>query len=135
MAQETRDGRVQSVWEQRWRERLAAWRQSGLSQQAFCQAHGFSVSSFSHWKSKLARRDGGRGPEAAVEKRAVVEDPAPLRWTEVRVGRSGGEIPLRDRESSGFEIVMARGCSVRLGADFDAEALRRLLVVLEERSC
>jgi hypothetical protein len=35
----------------------------------------------------------------------------------------------------GFEIVLPRGWSVRLGPRFEAESLRRLLGVLEERPC
>jgi hypothetical protein len=37
--------------------------------------------------------------------------------------------------ASGFEIVLSQGWSVRMGPQFEAEPLRRLLSVLEERSC
>lgn len=136
MAQEQTDSRAQSVWEQRWRERMAAWRQSGLSQQAFCRAHGLSVSSFSHWKSELAKRDGRMAsPEVPAERAAAAGSPEALRWTEVRWPEWTPEVPPAAREISGFEIVLPRGWSVRLGAGFEAESLRRLLAVLEERSC
>lgn len=136
MSQEPMNGRAQSVWEQRWRERIAAWRQSGLSQQAFCRAEGLSVSSFSHWKSELAKRDrSSPSPEDdPAERAAAAGSPEALRWKEVRWPELAPEVPMA-REISGFEIVLPRGWSVRLGAGFEAESLRRLLSVLEERSC
>lgn len=134
MAQEQTDSRAQSVWERRWRERIAAWRESGLTQQAFCQAQGISVSSFSHWKSELAKRDGSRpSPEGPAERAAAEKSPSALRWTEVRWPAAGADVAVA--ESSGYEIVLPRGWSVRLGPRFEAESLRRLLAVLEERSC
>jgi hypothetical protein len=137
MSQKRKGDQVASVWELRWRERIEAWRQSGQTQQAFCQAHGLAAGSLSHWKGELVRREGlrtsastagaaaGRGDSGARTSEA-------LEWTEVRwpaVGVEGAE------EGSGFEVVLPRGWSVRLGPRFEAESLRRLLSVLEERSC
>lgn len=135
MAQE-RNGRQSSVWEHRWRERLSAWHTSGQTQQEFCQSHGISVSSFSHWKGELAKRDQSRAQAAAGQVAASGDSstalPGTLGWTEVR-------LPLVDGGAAGpgstFEIFLPRGWSVRLGSQFEAEPLRRLLSVLEELSC
>ena len=138
MAQEPKLVQVESVWEQCWRERIAAWRESGQTQQAFCQAQGLSISSFSRWKVKLARRDEVRsstatvGQEAAASEGVAVSRSEALRWTEVRWPASAEPVV---QESSGFEIVLPRGWSVRLGPRFETDSLRRLLSVLEERSC
>lgn len=135
MAQE-RNGGQSSVWEQRWRERLCAWRTSGQTQQEFCKAQGISISSFSHWKGELAKRDLSRaqavsGPVATSDDTSTAL-PGTMGWTEVRLPLMGsGEA----RPGSMFEIVLPRGWSVRLGPQFEAEPLRRLLSVLEERSC
>lgn len=140
MAKEQTNGRTQSAWERRWRERIAAWRESGLSQQAFCRAHGLSESGLSRWKSKLAKRGAVQEPPATAGQGAAGESATAgssetLRWTEVRWPAVDPEKPVVAPESSGFEIVLPRGWSVRLGPRFEAESLRRLLSVLEERSC
>lgn len=134
MAQVLREGRAQSVWERRWRERMAAWRESGLTQKAFCQAHGLSVSSFSHWKSKLAKRDAGRlSPEPSAVEADSEKSRKGVSWTEVTWPARAGSEPVAD--GWGFEVVLPRGWSIRLGARFESEPLRRLLAILEERSC
>jgi hypothetical protein len=139
MAQEPKLRRVE-VSEQCWRERVAAWHESGQTQQAFCRAQGYSMSSFSRWKIKLAKQAEAQSAVVAVGPGAASGSvserrPETLSWTELRWPDVGSEAPLARPESSGFEIVLPRGWSVRLGPHFETESLRRLLVVLEERSC
>ena len=140
MAQEQKSVRVQSVLEQSWRERMAAWRESGQSQQAFCRDHGLSASVFSRWKYKLARRDESTEASAVVVQVGAIgsapeERPDATGWTEVRLPAAGAEVVPATPESSGFEIILPWGWSVRLGPRFEADSLRCLLAVLEERSC
>jgi hypothetical protein len=137
MAQKGNAELVESVWERRWRERIEGWRRSGQRQQEYCQANGISVSSFSHWKGKLAKLDqlrketaGKVAASGGVSKRSS----EPLRWSEVRMPMGAGRAEM-SQEGSGFEVVVASGWSVRLGPRFEAESLRRLLVVLKELSC
>jgi DNA-binding CsgD family transcriptional regulator len=140
MAQKRKVNPVQSVWELQWRERIEAWRRSGQTQQEFCRAHGLSVGSFSHWKAELVRREGLRtSVQAADAVVPVVPDgdrrkgsPEALSWSEVRWPAGAAEVA---GDGGGFEIVLPRGLSVRLGPRFEAESLRRLLSVLEERPC
>jgi hypothetical protein len=134
MARKRKVNPVQSVWELQWRERIEAWRRSGQTQQEFCRAHGLSAGSFSHWKAELVRREGLRASVRAADGAAPSRDrresnPEALSWSEVRwPAEVAGD-------SGGFEIVLPRGLSVRLGPRFEAESLRRLLSVLEERPC
>jgi hypothetical protein len=135
-----RDGEgSQSVWERRWRERIGAWRGSGQTQREFCQAHGISMSSFSHWKAELVRRDQLRAPAGAGKNAASAgsceRSSESLKWSEVHWSATGAAAAVAVQDGSGFEIVLPRGWSVRLGPRFEAEPLRRLLSVLEERSC
>jgi hypothetical protein len=137
MAQKRKVNPVQSVWELQWRERIEAWRRSGQTQQEFCRAHGLSAGSFSHWKAELVRREGLRASVRAVDAAAAGGDrrersPEALSWSEVRWSAGAVEVA---GDGGDFEIVLPRGWSVRLGPRFDAESLRRLLSVLEERSC
>jgi hypothetical protein len=130
--------RAELVWEHLWRERIDAWSGSGQTQRRFCQAHGISVSSFSRWKVELARRDELGAAIAPAGKMAPSGDSSErtseaLRWTEVRLPGAGADMGGVD--GAGFEVVLPRGWSVRLGPRFETEPLRRLLAVLEERSC
>lgn len=134
MAQKRKVNPVQSVWELQWRERIEAWRRSGQTQQEFCRVHGLSAGSFSHWKAELVRREGLRASVRAADAAAPGGDrrdrsPEALSWSEVRWPAGAAEA------GGGFEIVIPRGWSVRLGPRFEAESLRRLLSVLEERLC
>jgi hypothetical protein len=49
----------------------------------------------------------------------------------VRVSSAIGESSARERNAD-FEVVLAGGRSIRVGEDFDAPSLRRLIEVLEE---
>jgi hypothetical protein len=137
MAQKRNVTQEQSVWERRWRERMEAWRASGQTQQEFCQEHGFDACSFSRWKVELARRDQVRSlpTDLAVSPgRSSTSEALP--WTEVQWPLATGAGAAETAQAgSGFEIVLPRGWSVRLGPRFETEPLRRLLSVLDERSC
>jgi hypothetical protein len=137
MAQKRKVNPVQSVWELQWRERIEAWRRSGQTQQEFCRAHGLCAGSLSHWKAELVRREGLRASvrtanAAAPSGERRERSPEALSWNEVRWPAGVAEVA---GAGGGFEIVLPRGWSVRLGPRFEAESLRRLLGVLEERPC
>ena len=34
-----------------WREQVEGWRQSGLSQIAYCEHHGLKIKSFRRWRT------------------------------------------------------------------------------------
>ena len=38
-----------------WQEQVEGWRQSGLSQIAYCTHHGLNIKSFRRWRTKLQR--------------------------------------------------------------------------------
>jgi len=110
----------QSQEPKRWsalraRELLTEAKQSGESLSAFAQRHGIDPQRLYSWRRKL---DAGRGPDSSGAREAFVP---------VRVA-SEATVPL----ASGFELVLSMGRVVRVGANFDASALRRLVGVLEE---
>lgn len=137
MAQKRSVKLAESAWERRWRARIEGWRLSGQQQRAYCEANGIAVSSFSHWKGKLAKLDQLRAEAVGAAAGGAGDSPsssapAAVQWTEVcwplaSSGASG--------EGGGLELVLRRGWSVRLGPRFEAESLRRLLGVLEELGC
>jgi len=134
MAQ-TRDRQQERlVQEQLWRERVEAWRESGLTQLEFCRLQGIAQTSLSRWKAELAKRDRARA-STAVPESSCPGSPEALGWTELRLPSARAARSEAWPDASGFEIVLPHGWSVRMGPQFEAEPLRRLLSVLEERSC
>lgn len=111
-----------------WRERIEEWRQSGQSQQAFCRERGISAYSLSHWKCKLSVAPAGEAPAARADGLA----------SKSQCGKSSlafRELAWPAASSADLELVLPGGWSIRLSSRFDAEALRRLLEVLEVGRC
>lgn len=119
--------------EQLWRDRVEAWRGSGLTQGEFCRLHGVALTSLSRWKSKLVKRDRARASEAAAAETFPSGSPELMEWTELRLPSAKIARSEAWPDGSGFEVVLPQGWSVRLGPQFEAEPLRRLLSVLEKR--
>lgn len=121
--------RQRSVSKERmWRERLARYRQSGLSVAAFCAAEGVSLAAFYSWRRRLREAVGPAcGPQVAapvVTDAAVREaagDPAAL-FVPVAIPGSVGEV----------RIEVPGGVVVRLPLTVDERLLRACLrAVLE----
>jgi hypothetical protein len=113
-----------------WAERVEQWRVSGLSQSEFCRGQGLAPSTFNRKAAALVGKSvrSGAASEPSEE---------PPHWLEVRMSgsRAGrvGEPPGSLGE--GFEVLLDGGWRVRLGPQFDAEGLRRLIGVLGSLSC
>jgi len=115
-----------------WRKRLADQAGSGLSIAAWCRRNAVAGSLFHFWKRTIARRGGGnseaktRSPvptkDEAVFAPVVFAPPPPV---------AGERLPVQNV----VEIVLAGSRVVRVGADFDAATLARVLAVLEGRPC
>ena len=78
----------------------AAWRKSGLTQQAFCDQEGISLATFSYWRGKELR-----GELRSIE--APQSDPP--EFTEVRLQQV-----LTDERPPAIEITLADGTHVRI---------------------
>jgi hypothetical protein len=132
-----RKKRPDAAQEQLWRERIELWRCSGQTQRQFCQAHGIAASSLSRWKIDLNQRELAEAVAASGRPSHDVSERTSeaLSWTEVCLPAQRATVVASVPDSGGFEVMLPWGWSVRLGPRFEAEALRRLLSVLEERSC
>lgn len=105
-----------SYWrEQDGRFAVDAWRASGEPLSTFARQHGLSAKRIRWWRDRLAER-------------AVSAPISPA--TLVPVTIVGAPSPPARAEAS-MEIVLASGHVVRVGADFDAEALAKLVRTLE----
>ena len=113
-----------------WVELIDEWQASGLSLPAFCERNGLNAGTMSGWvykrthKAALERARREAGGEGTATAAAFV----PVRVIEVEP-----EPPPSGH--SGVEVVIGRGRRIALGAGFDAETLRRVVAVLEGRTC
>jgi len=104
-----------------WRKRVERWKASGLTAKEFAAEVGINAGTLQFWQHKLragdpiATRPGRRRASNAILASSLVELRAPA------------AAALDHR----FEVELANGRCVRMSADFDADALKRLLVVLE----
>lgn len=98
---------------QAWPELLARWEASGESAAEFARRIGTGAATLYRWRRELKRTAAGRDPAPALAKLVEVR-PAVAAWADER-----------------FEVRLAGDRSVRVPQSFDAEALGRLLRVLE----
>ena len=119
---------------ERWRERLARWRDSGLSIREFCWREEVSQPSFYQWRKRLQRNLPS--PRSRSAKPVFLP---------VQVVNSAGEAThlaslagggSRDAEAL-IEVVLPRGVTVRVAAQIDESRLRSVLraVVAETGGC
>jgi hypothetical protein len=100
-----------------WARRIEAWRRSGEKQAFYCRRHGLKRDQFVYWKRRLEELVEAATNTPAIE---LVEVP----WRRTTSGANGLTA------ASGI-VVVAAGWRVELEADFDEEALRRVLGVLQ----
>jgi hypothetical protein len=124
-----------------WAALIDQWRQSGLSLPAFCQRHGISRGTMQNWVYKPTLQRAVEEARRQAQTRAAgpgqadgppPSDPSPA-FLPVRIAESTAGHVGADR--SGVEIVLGAARRVVVAAGFDAETLRRVVAVLEGRTC
>ena len=114
--------------EQQWRDRVAAWKASGLTQAAYCREQQWAPAELSWWKHELARRE-----------KTLKADSSPATSNSKPAKTKSAFIPVRISKASPasecFEVVLRSGQTIRMSAGFDEAGLRRLLCVLESSAC
>lgn len=113
-----------------WAEWVERWRCSGLSRRSFCRHHGLALATFCR---KVKAALGGESSRREISLPSVESGG----WLEVRLSSSGAPGGVESEESlgSGFEVVLGGRRRVRLGPQFDAAGLCRLITVLESLPC
>ena len=99
----------------RWTGIVKRWKASGLTAAEYAVRAGLTRSTLQWWGWRLRH-----------EARQLAVSPPVI---EVVTSMSPGGVP----RPSTFEVVLADGLRVAVPPDFDAECLRRLLLVLEDR--
>ena len=126
-----------------WEEAMRRWREGGQSVRAFCRNEGVRESAFYFWRRELAQRshraeaaNGTRPPASPLTKASHSCERASRRHSS-----APSFLPVRVVEdaaveaTSGVEIILAQGCTVRVRSGFDRQTLVDVLAVLEVRPC
>jgi len=109
--------------ERTWRRHVADWQRSGLTVRAYCAAQGLPEGNFYGWRRTLAERDR---QTARHGRQTSIPAFVPIRVV------SDVTTPT---SHSPFEVVLANGRVLRIGADADLNVVRQLLALLEEPAC
>ena len=119
------------AWNRGWgRQHLEAQAESGLSVHDYCFAYGLEAHTLYNWRRRLNReRPTPTGKDDASRL------PAQLVFAEVVVVSAQPVSPESVSSESVAEVVLRGGRRLEVGADFDAEALRRLVALLESLPC
>jgi hypothetical protein len=121
-----------------WAKRVERWKDSGLSAKVFAAEVGVNASTLSYWKWRLAADSKKRIARKRTRKNtAVVTRKSPAKKTASLAVRPLSFVEITKASSAAvaepFEIELVSGERVRVPSSFDAEALARLLAVLERR--
>jgi hypothetical protein len=118
--------------EQTWREIMARWEQTGLSQQEFCEQEQIKLSTFGYWRRELKRRDSqGKSvkPRAAWPSTTRGSSPAPNMEAPLFVPVQVSQAPSAPL----CEVVLPDGLVIRVSRVCDLEPVVRLVRTLEAR--
>lgn len=109
-----------------WAKRVERWQDSDPTAKEFAAEIGVNPRTLSHWKWMLSKGERPtRRPTRRPTKKRGRKRPA-VQFTEVTLGPS--------LDASGIEIVVDSRRVVRVGSQFDDDALRRVLDVVEVRA-
>lgn len=124
----TRTPEAKAKRETHWRQVLEHWKQSGLPKTKFARQEGISPDVLGWWHAEIRRRD-----------RILRRVPRTAQRPRPSTGGRPSFIPVRVIEPipppALAEIeILAGGHTVRIRPGFDAETLKRLVAVLEDRA-
>jgi hypothetical protein len=95
-----------------WQNHLTSWSKSGLSQKHYCEQQLLALSTFRHWKNKLAEHSR----KTSFYPLAV----------------SSVVVPVEERSNSGLRLVVCENrYRVELEKDFSSDSLKKLISTLE----
>ncbi len=98
-----------------WQERIEIWKNSGLTQDQFCQEHQLKKSTFLYWHLKFNR-----------EKRVSKLLPVTIK---------SDNQPSSLSRSSGVSLSINRRYTIQLEEQFNSQTLAKLIDFLEAQTC
>jgi hypothetical protein len=73
-----------------WKRHLAAWRDSGLSQAAYCRQQDVSLSSFGYWRGKFGAAPSPSPSPSPPALLPIVVSPVPTSMDRIEVALPNG---------------------------------------------
>jgi transposase-like protein len=110
-----------------WAKRVERWRDSGLSVKEFARELGVNHHTLAGWRYRL----GAEEQSTATSKHAGESTPRSGARSDETKAIEFVELVRAPTTEQRFEVVAANGWTVRVPAQFDGEALRRLLTIVE----
>jgi len=110
-----------------WAKRVERWKDSGLTAKEYAAELGINAQSLAWWKWRLSSAATAPRVHPRVQRRARKASPtpiAPLTFVELPAAAAGADM---------LELVLPSSVRIRLPTGFDAQALGRLLDVLDAR--
>jgi hypothetical protein len=95
---------------QLWSDRIAAWRQSGLTQRAFCEQQQLAFSTFAYWRGRLKKSQACDASDGKVHFLPV---------------------SLRQENARALTLRINGRHSIEIKAGFDPDLLARVVRTLE----
>lgn len=118
--------------EQTWREIMARFEQTGLSQQAFCEQEQIKLTAFGYWRRELKRRDRQREsakPIGALSCEVKPSSSTPNTQAPLFVPVQVSQAP----PAPVWEIGLSDGLVIRIPSACDLEQVAMLVRTLEAR--
>ena len=110
-----------------WLKRVERWRDSGLSVKEFARELGVNHNTLAGWRYRLGVEELAR----ATRKHAGESSPRSSATSDEKKAIEFVELVRASPTEQRFEVVAANGWTVRVPAQFDGEALGRLLAIVE----
>jgi lambda repressor-like predicted transcriptional regulator len=118
--------------DEHWADVVTQWRESGLSQKEFCQRQGISDRALNNWLYKSPYRERVARILAARSRGDLVAETPRFLPVAVLETTTAAHTQIT---SAAIEIVLKSGPRIAVMPGFDAETLRRVVAVLEARTC
>lgn len=106
-----------------WRNHVSDWKQSGLSQKAFCESRGLKAHQLSYYRQSFARMDVDRTCQTAPSF-------VPLRVSSETIGTS-----ISTHPHPAFKLQLTSGCVLDIPTNYDVGALHQLFTLLGVIAC
>ena len=98
-----------------WQNHISQWSESGLTQAEYCRRNKISAAAFNWWKRHLRKKS-----------KTQKDSSTPMQFVEVH-----GVPPIHSDRGETYEVVLSRGRAIKVGRDFDSDALKRLITAVE----
>ena len=107
-----------------WQAHVEGWRESGLTQRAYCRRHELPEGHLPHWKHRLEKAHRRRSTETRLVPIGVMEESVS------RTDRANKRLARGGEAGGDLALVFGSGLRLEIGTGFNPDTLRQVLEVL-----